>query len=128
MGEDTRKKILDISGEQVLELYAAGPDAVVAFIEHIQNLINGLGEKIEAQQEIVERQEERIKAQEERIQELEGILKKNSHTSSRPPSSDGYARRGIKQKKRSGKSLGGRRGMKGAPYGWRRNLTKLWCI
>ena len=121
MGEDTRKKILDISREQVLELYAAGPDAVVAFIEHIQNLVNGLGEKIE-------RQEERIKAQEERIQELEGILKKNSHTSSRPPSSDGYARRGIKQKKRSGKSLGGRRGMKGAPYGWRRNLTKLWCI
>ena len=39
MGEDTRKKILDISREQVLELYAAGPDAVVSFVEHIQNLI-----------------------------------------------------------------------------------------
>jgi transposase len=113
MGEDTRKKILDISREQVLELYAAGPDAVVAFIEHIQNLINGLGEKIEAQQKIIERQEERIKAQEERIQELEGILKKDSHSSSKPPSSDGYAKRGVVQRKRSGKSPGGQKGHEG---------------
>jgi transposase len=113
MGEDTRKKILDISREQVLELYAAGPEAVVGFIEHIQNLINGLGEKIEAQQKIIEQQEERIKSQEERIQELEGIIKKDSHTSSKPPSSDGYAKRGITPKKKSGKSPGGQRGHEG---------------
>jgi|WetSurSiteA1Bulk_404760.scaffolds.fasta_scaffold20535_1 transposase len=113
MGEDTRKKILDISRDQILELYAAGPDAVVGFIGHIQNLINGLGEKIEAQQKIIEQQEERIKAQEGRIQELEGIIKKDSHTSSKPPSSDGYAKRGITQKKRSGKRPGGQKGHEG---------------
>jgi transposase len=113
MGEDTRKKILDISRDQILELYSAGPDAVVAFVEHIQNLINGLGEKIEAQQKIIEQQEERIKAQEERIQELEGIIKKDSHTSSKPPSSDGYAKRVNKQRKRSERNPGGQRGHEG---------------
>ena len=106
MEEDTRKKILDISKDQVLELYAAGPDAVVAFVEHIQNLINGLGEKIEAQQKIIEQQEERIR-------ELEGIIKKDSHTSSKPPSSDGYAKRSLPQKKRSGKRPGGQKGHEG---------------
>jgi transposase len=106
MEEDTRKKILDISKDQVLELYAAGPDAVIAFVEHIQNLINGLGEKIEAQQKIIEQQEERIR-------ELEGIIKKDSHTSSKPPSSDGYAKRSIPQKKRSGKRPGGQKGHEG---------------
>jgi hypothetical protein len=113
MGEDTRKKILDISKEQILELYNAGPDAVISFIEHIQNLINGLGEKIEAQQKIIEQQEERMKSQEERIRELEGIIKKDSHTSSKPPSSDGYAKRGNKQRKRSEKNPGGQRGHEG---------------
>lgn len=106
MGKDTRKKILDISREQILELYAAGSDAVVSFVEHIQNLINGLGEKIEAQQKIIERQEERIR-------ELEGIIKRDSHTSSKPPSSDGYAKRVINQKKRSGKNPGGQKGHEG---------------
>jgi transposase len=106
MGEDTRKKILDISKEQILELYNAGPDAVISFVVHIQNLINGLGEKIEAQQKIIEQQEERIR-------ELEGIIKKDSHTSSKPPSSDGYAKRSITQKKRSAKRPGGQRGHEG---------------
>ena len=60
MGKDTRKKILDIKKEQILELYKAGPDAVVSFINHIQDLFNNLGYKIESQQKIIEQQEGQI--------------------------------------------------------------------
>ena len=93
MGKDTRKKILDIKKEQVLELYEAGPDAVVSFILHIQDLLNNLGLKVESQQKIIEQLERRI-------QELEAIIKKDSHNSSKPPSSDGYRKRPVKQEKK----------------------------
>jgi len=101
MEKDTRKKILDITKEQVLELYEAGPEAVVSFIMHIQDLLNNLGLKVESQQKIIEQQEKRI-------QELEAIIKKDSHNSSKPPSSDGYRNRSLKQKRvKSGKRPGG---------------------
>jgi len=107
MEKDTRKKILDITKEQVLELYEAGPDAVVSFIMHIQDLLNNLGLKVESQQKIIEQQEMRI-------QELEAIIKKDSHNSSKPPSSDGYTKRPLKQKRvKSGKRPGGQKGHEG---------------
>ncbi len=106
MGKDTRKKILDIKKEQVLELYEAGPDAVVSFIMHIQDLLNNLGLKVESQQKIIEQLERRI-------QELEAIIKKDSHNSSKPPSSDGYRKRPVKQEKKSGRKPGGQKGHEG---------------
>ena len=127
MGKDTRKKILDIKKEQILELYKAGPDAVVSFINHIQDLFNNLGYKIESQQKIIEQQEgqiqkqqrqiqeqeRRIGKQEKRIEELESIIKKDSHNSNKPPSSDGFTRRALPQKKKSGRKPGGQKGHKG---------------
>jgi len=106
MGKDTRKKILDIKKEQVLELYEAGSDAVVSFIMHIQDLLNNLGLKVESQQKIIEQMERRI-------QELEAIIKKDSHNSSKPPSSDGYRKRPVKQEKKSGRKPGGQKGHEG---------------
>ena len=106
MEKDTRKKILDIKKEQVLELYEAGPDAVVSFILHIQDLLNNLGLKVESQQKIIEQLERRI-------QELEAIIKKDSHNSSKPPSSDGYRKRPVKQEKKSGRKPGGQKGHEG---------------
>jgi len=128
MGKDTRKKILDIKKEQILELYDAGPDAVVSFINHIQDLFNDLGYKIESQQRIIEQQEgqiqnqqrqiqeqeRRIGKQEKRIEELEAIIKKDSHNSNNPPSSDGYGKRPLKQKRSSGgRKPGGQKGHEG---------------
>jgi hypothetical protein len=39
MGKDTRKKILDIKKEQILELYKAGPDAIFSFIMLFSHLL-----------------------------------------------------------------------------------------
>jgi len=105
MGKDTRKKILDIKKEQVLELYEAGPEAVVLFIMHIQDMLNNLGLKVESQQKIIEQQERQIQEQGKRIQGLEAIIKKDSHNSSKPPSSDGYRKRPEGQKGHEGKTL-----------------------
>ena len=90
----------------MLELYEAGPDAVVSFILHIQDLLNNLGLKVESQQKIIEQLERRI-------QELEAIIKKDSHNSSKPPSSDGYRKRPVKQEKKSGRKPGGQKGHEG---------------
>ena len=124
MGKDTRKKILDIKKEQVLELYEAGPEAVVSFIMHIQDLLNNLGLKVESQQKVIEQQErqiqeqgKRIREQERRIEGLEAIIKKDSHNSSKPPSSDGYTKRALKQKRvKSGKRPGGQKGHEGREH------------
>ena len=113
MGKDSRKKILKIKKEQILDLFKVGPDAVISFITHIQELLNDLGNKIETQQKIIEQQERQIQEQERRIRGLEGIIKKDSHNSSKPPSSDGYAKRRLKQKKKIGRRPGGQKGHKG---------------
>jgi transposase len=48
-----------------------------------------------------------------RIEELERRLGKDSHTSSKPPSSDGLGRTSGKQRKKSGKRSGGQKGHQG---------------
>jgi transposase len=106
MGKDTRKKIFDIKKEQILELYEAGPDAVVSLISHFQDLLNNLGQKVEEQQRLIEQQEKRI-------EELEAVIKKDSHNSSKPSSSEGYGKRPLAQKKKSGRRPGGQKGHEG---------------
>jgi transposase len=113
MGKDSRKNIFSIQREQILELYKAGPDAVVSFITQFQDLVNNLGQKVEEQQRLIEQQAGQIQKQEKRIEELEAIIKKDSHNSNKPPSSDGYRKRSLEQKKRSGRRPGGQRGHEG---------------
>src|SRR5260370_42084665 len=48
-----------------------------------------------------------------RIQELEARLAKDSHNSSKPPSSDGLARKTKSLRRRSGKKPGGQLGHRG---------------
>jgi len=81
--------------EEILEIYEAGPEAVI-------NLINQLTTR-------TAELEERVKSFEER-------LNKNSHNSSKPPSTDAYASKKPKPKSRrikSGKKVGGQKGHPG---------------
>jgi len=81
--------------EEILAVYKAGPEAVINLIEH--------------QDAIIAKLEERVKSLEER-------LNKNSHNSSKPPSTDAYATIKPKPKSmriKSGKKVGGQKGHPG---------------
>src|SRR5262245_49463975 len=70
----------------VLTAYAAGPEAVIALVERI---VAGVGEQVEqlaARVATVEAENAALRAE---VQALRGRLGKDSHNSSRPPSSDG---------------------------------------
>lgn len=80
--------------DEILAVYAAGPEAVVALVEQLQGALLALTA---------------------RVQELENRLNKDSHNSHKPPSSDGLAR-GRKPRSlrgRSGKPSGGQPGHPG---------------
>jgi transposase len=81
---------------EILAVYQAGPEAVVALIEALQ--------VSQAQQ---------LQALTARVSELEARLAKNSHNSSQPPSSDGPARRPQSLRRASGKKPGGQQGHPG---------------
>jgi uncharacterized coiled-coil protein SlyX len=74
--------VLNISREEILAVYEAGSEAVITLINSIQ---------IE-NQKIIEQQATTISELEERVKSLEVTLNKNSHNSSKPPSTDSLAR------------------------------------
>src|SRR5215813_10834774 len=59
--------------------------------------------------------QEQVQALVARVQELEGRLAKDSHNSSKPPSTDGLARKPKNLRPRSGKPSGGQVGHRGSP-------------
>ena len=79
--------------EDIEKIYDQGKDAVV---ECIMLLL------------------EKIETLTQRVNELEQKLNKDSHNSSKPPSSDGLKKRTRSQRKRSGKKPGGQVGHKGS--------------
>jgi transposase len=91
-----------LSRDEILAIYAAGPDAVVQVIEALQT----------AQAET--RQQVAILTA--RVAELEARLNKDSHNSHKPPSSDGLGKKPARprsQRRRSGKKSGGQPGHPG---------------
>ena len=100
----------NISREQILNAYKAGPDAVVSLVEYLQEqfqgsldeLSNGLAELSETNKKLVTR-----------IQALEEKINKDSHNSNKPPSSDGLARKFSRKRQPSGKKPGGQKGHEG---------------
>lgn len=102
--------------EQVLAAYALGPEAVVALVEQ---MIVGFGEEVAgvtARMTVVEGENAALRTE---IEELRGRLGKDSHNSSKPPSSDGpgvpaAAKRVPKSLRRvSGRRPGGQPGHPG---------------
>ena len=88
--------------EDILLVYKAGPEAVI-------KLINSLTVTIAKLEEQVEKQLEQITKLKERIKTLEDRLNKNSHNSSKPPSTDNFVRP-KSQRRKSGKLVGGQKG------------------
>lgn len=95
-----------MSRDEILAVYAAGPDAVVALVEHLLTRLN--------------QQQQQIDALTARVQELEARLSQNSHNSSKPPSSDGLGRirRTQSLRQASGKKPGGQPGHAGHTLKW----------
>ena len=91
-----------LTRDEILKVYAAGPDAVVVLVEQLQ-----------ATQAELRQQVQLLTA---RVAELEMRLNKDSHNSHQPPSSDGPAKLPPRRsrRKRSGKKSGGQPGHPGA--------------
>ena len=81
--------------EDILSVYKTGPEAVI-------KLVNSLTATID-------RLEEQIIELKERIKILEDRLNKNSHNSSKPPSTDNFVKP-KSQRQKSGRSVGGQKG------------------
>ena len=90
-----------LTRDEILTVYAAGADAVVALVEQLQ-----------ATQAELRQQVQLLTA---RVAELETRLNKDSHNSHQPPSSDGPAKLPPRRsrRKRSGKKSGGQPGHPG---------------
>jgi len=94
---------LNITREEILTVYEAGPEAVITLINRIQT----------ENRKIIEQQATRISELEEKVKSLEVTLNKNSHNSSKPPSTDNFAREKPNPKSsriKSGKKPGGQPG------------------
>jgi transposase len=87
---------------QALAAYALGPEAVVSLVEQV---VAGFGEQVERLAARLAAVEAENTALRDEIQVLRGRLGKDSHNSSKPPSSDGPG--GPARPKRAPKSLRG---------------------
>ncbi len=85
--------------EELLAIYELGPDATIAFIDSL------FDHMILLQKQVTENQI--------RIKALEDQLAKDSHNSSKPPSSDGLKKRTQSLRQRGQKPVGGQKGHKG---------------
>jgi transposase len=96
--------ILEISTDEILAVYARGGEAVV-------ELVTGLVEH--------------IAKQEARLTELEGIVKKNSKNSSKPPSGDGFGKKTKSLRTKSEKNTGGQTDHQGMTLEWSSQVDKI---
>ena len=91
-----------ISRDEIRAIYAQGEDAVITLVESLVARINALEERLEA---------------------VESQLKKDSHNSSKPPSSDGFKKQTKSLREKSERSSGGQPGHPGQTLEWRDEPT-----
>jgi transposase len=92
-----------IPREKILAAYRAGPDAIVSLIQYLQDMYEGQLRGLQA--ELAELTEQ--------VKQLQERLDTNSHNSSKPPSSDGPARRPYVKREKSKRKPGGQPGHEG---------------
>jgi hypothetical protein len=97
MGGEKNFHLARIERERILNVYKAGPDAVVSLFEYLQDQHYAAIEELTA-----------------RIEALEEKGNKDSHNSSKPPSSDGVSERFFRKRKSSGNKPGTFRSYEGA--------------
>lgn len=98
-----KKKLIDITDQQIEVIYDSGKKATVSFIKTLIEKINELSELADT-----------IKKQQEEIDKLKAIINKDSHNSNKPPSSDNPFKKKTKSlREKSGKKPGGQKGHKG---------------
>ena len=108
MARNAGQDFLDITRERVVSLYERGPHVVVRFVMRVVKAFGVLQSRVEAQQKVIEELERRIR-------ELEDHTKKDSHNSSKPPSSDGLEKKGSKKERgKNKKKAGGQKGHEGS--------------
>jgi transposase len=101
---------MTLNREEILELCAKDPDAIVTILQRQEEII-------ERQNQTIAALTERIVQLEARIAELESRLNQNRRNSNRPPSTDGF-RRPKSQRKKGERSPGGQKGHKGRTLEW----------
>jgi transposase len=104
------------SRDEILAVYEAGPDALVAWVEQVTDAHQQQVAELVAQIEhLVGAYQLQLANLTARIEQLEARLNKDSHNSHKPPSSDGPAKRPRPRslRKRSGKKSGGQPGHPG---------------
>jgi transposase len=84
---------------EIQVVYEAGPEAVIGLVERLLA--------------VIAEQQTTIVALTARVQRLEEQLARNSHNSSKPPASDGFARKTKSRREKSGKPPGGQPGHEG---------------
>lgn len=88
---------VQLSEAEIRAIYAQGEGAVVILVTQLL---------------------ERLKSLEREVKELQGRLSKDSHNSSKPPSSDGLGKRTKSLRRKSEKPSGGQKGHRGQTLEW----------
>ena len=92
-----------IPREKILAAYRAGPDAIVSLIQYLQDMYEVQLRDVQA----------RVAELTEQVKQLQERLHTDSHNSSKPPSSDGPARRPYVKREKSKRKPGGQPGHEG---------------
>jgi transposase len=103
MGGGTASGHVPIPREKILAAYRAGPEAIVSLIQYLQDLYEAELRELRAMIETLSQQ----------VKQLQEQLHSDSHNSSKPPSSDGPARRPYVKREKSTRKPGGQRGHEG---------------
>ena len=95
-----------LSEEEIRGIYAQGEEAVVSLVTQLL---------------------ERLQSLEREVKELQGRLSKDSHNSSKPPSSDGFGKRTKSLRRKSEKPSGGQTGHRGQTLEWQSEPDVVEC-
>lgn len=98
---------------EIQSLYDAGPAAVVAAVEQLLATVAEQQRQIAEQHRVIAEHQAALLRLTAQVKQLQDRLATDSHNSSKPPSSDGLARRPQRRRPKSGKKPGGQPGHPG---------------